>query len=242
MSTPDEFERLQALVSELKSISVQAGHCIEGKYLQKACEELSGAVEHARKRSDGEAEDTAERIIDAARNSLAEVDYRRHHSVSVRQIAKRAGVAPATIYQYFSSKQKLLATVIRHETETFVAGAKKRLKPQGSTLDKVREHTLYMFEYFEGNPNMAALVYLEVPFELYLESGVAREHASVFTGIMKRGVSTGELRNSLDIRMVTHIYFGAFQRLVTAWLLRDKSYSLCSMAEKFNELIVRCLR
>lgn len=242
MTTPEDFERLQALLSELKSISGQAGNNIESKYLHKACEELAGALEHARRKSVGDAEGTAERIIEAARNALAEVDYRKHHSVSMRQIAKRAGVAPATIYQHYSSKHKLLATVIRHETGTFVAGARKSIRPGAGTTERVREHTRYMFQYFEANPNMAALVYLEVPFELYLESGVAREHASVFTSIIRQGVVAGELRNNLDTRMATHIYFGAFQRLVTAWLLREKSYSLSSMAGEFNEMIERCLR
>jgi AcrR family transcriptional regulator len=53
--------------------------------------------------------EAAERLVVAA---AEEVEARPYGEISVRSIAKRAGVAPATAYTYFSSKDHLLAEVL----------------------------------------------------------------------------------------------------------------------------------
>ena len=50
-----------------------------------------------------------ERLIAAAAD---EAEERPYADISVRTIAKRAGVAPATAYTYFSGKDHLLAEVL----------------------------------------------------------------------------------------------------------------------------------
>jgi AcrR family transcriptional regulator len=53
--------------------------------------------------------EAVERLVVAAAEEVEVVDY---GDISVRSIAKRAGVAPATAYTYFSSKDHLLAEVL----------------------------------------------------------------------------------------------------------------------------------
>ncbi|HVB90955.1 MAG TPA: helix-turn-helix domain-containing protein [Acidimicrobiales bacterium] len=53
--------------------------------------------------------EAVERLVVAAEE---EVGARPYGEISVRSIAKRAGVAPATAYTYFSSKDHLLAEVL----------------------------------------------------------------------------------------------------------------------------------
>jgi AcrR family transcriptional regulator len=50
-----------------------------------------------------------EQLIDA---TAAEVDEDGYASLTVRNVARRAGVAPATAYNYFSSKDHLLAELL----------------------------------------------------------------------------------------------------------------------------------
>jgi AcrR family transcriptional regulator len=49
---------------------------------------------------------TVTRLLDAAADELAEVGY---PSLAIRDVAARAGVAPATAYTYFASKEHLVA-------------------------------------------------------------------------------------------------------------------------------------
>ena len=52
--------------------------------------------------------DTVQRLADA---TVAEVRAVGYESLTVRNVARRAGVAPATAYTYFSSKEHLVAEV-----------------------------------------------------------------------------------------------------------------------------------
>jgi AcrR family transcriptional regulator len=49
---------------------------------------------------------TVQRLLDAAAEELSEVGY---PSLAIRDVAARAGVAPATAYTYFASKEHLVA-------------------------------------------------------------------------------------------------------------------------------------
>jgi AcrR family transcriptional regulator len=54
-------------------------------------------------------------VADLVRAAAAEAGEAGYDGVTVRAVARRAGVAPATAYQYFSSKDHLLAEVLwRH--------------------------------------------------------------------------------------------------------------------------------
>src|SRR5580698_1021378 len=57
-----------------------------------------------------------ERLIAAA---AEEAEERPYAEISVRTIAKRAGVAPATAYTYFSGKDHLLAEVLWRRMQSF---------------------------------------------------------------------------------------------------------------------------
>jgi AcrR family transcriptional regulator len=63
----------------------------------------------ARRRLSERQAEAMQRLIDAAAAEAEELSY---GEISVRSIARRAGVAPATAYTYFSSKDHLLAEVL----------------------------------------------------------------------------------------------------------------------------------
>lgn len=52
--------------------------------------------------------ETVERVVSAAQEELREVGF---DALTVRTVANRAGVAPATAYTYFSSKNHLVAEI-----------------------------------------------------------------------------------------------------------------------------------
>ena len=54
----------------------------------------------------------AEVVMALVRATEAEVEEVGYSGLTVRSVARRAGVAPATAYNYFSSKDHLLAEVL----------------------------------------------------------------------------------------------------------------------------------
>ena len=81
--------------------------------LEPAAPELAEQPER-RHLSERQAE-VMERLVAAA---AEEAEARPYADISVRTIAKRAGVAPATAYTYFSGKDHLLAEVLWRRTQS----------------------------------------------------------------------------------------------------------------------------
>lgn len=91
-----------------------------------------------------------DRLIEAA---AAEVHRCGHEGLSVRNVARAAGTAPATAYTYFSSKDHLLAEVLWRRFEAVPPPA---FEPSQSVLERVtvvlRDTGLFMAD----DPALAA--------------------------------------------------------------------------------------
>jgi AcrR family transcriptional regulator len=93
--------------------------------------------------------ETVERLAQAAREELREVGY---DGLTVRSVASRAQVAPATAYTYFSSKNHLVA-------EVFWRRLSARPRPErsaGSPADRVIAVLDDLVEFLEAEPELAA--------------------------------------------------------------------------------------
>ncbi|GAB2988161.1 TetR/AcrR family transcriptional regulator [Nocardioides montaniterrae] len=91
-----------------------------------------------------------QRLVDAGFEQLAEVGP---EALTVRQVAVRAGVSPATAYTYFSSKAHLLAELfsqrlIEHADAQEVAGR--------TAVARVQSVTRGLTEMLEAAPHLAA--------------------------------------------------------------------------------------
>jgi AcrR family transcriptional regulator len=69
---------------------------------------VASAVGPSRRRLTGRQADTVQRLAEA---TVEEVRARGYEGLTVRIVARRAGVAPATAYTYFASKDHLIAEV-----------------------------------------------------------------------------------------------------------------------------------
>ncbi|TYB43297.1 TetR/AcrR family transcriptional regulator [Actinomadura chibensis] len=89
----------------------------------------SPEVEATRRRLTGRRADTVRRLTGAA---VAEVGETGFAGLTVRNVARRAGVAPATAYTYFASKDHLIAEVLWRRLAALPAVA-----PGGAPRDRV---------------------------------------------------------------------------------------------------------
>src|SRR6195952_5288279 len=82
-----------------------------------------------------------------------------HEAVQMRDVAQRSGVALATAYRYFRSKEHLLAAALedwqqRLTRRTLAAGR----APQSEPLSQVLEYLRRALRAFSRNPKMTALM------------------------------------------------------------------------------------
>ena len=72
-----------------------------------------------------------ERIVNAGARVLEDVGY---HGASTNRIAAAAGVSPGSVYQYFTDKDEIVATIIHRLVDDFADGVAPALR-HAATLD-----------------------------------------------------------------------------------------------------------
>jgi AcrR family transcriptional regulator len=98
----------------------------------------------------GRPADTVAALVDAAVNEVAETGY---DGLTVRGVARRAGVSPATAYTYFASKEHLLTEVFWRRLEALdTPRPSRRQRPADRVGDAVRDVALLVAD----EPELAA--------------------------------------------------------------------------------------
>jgi AcrR family transcriptional regulator len=100
-------------------------------------------------------QDRRARIVDAATALLGERDYER---IQMREVADAAGVALATIYRYFPSKEQLFATVLLTWSQSFRPSPAAAVERQVAPEARVRSTLRRSVRAYERNPNFFRLI------------------------------------------------------------------------------------
>jgi AcrR family transcriptional regulator len=99
--------------------------------------------------------DRWQRLVEAALAALAEQDY---DEIQVKEIADRAGVSYGTLYNYFSSKERLFAAAVARWAEEFPATIEKRPLTGASPFDRFGEAVQRGIRAFERFPHVARFI------------------------------------------------------------------------------------
>jgi AcrR family transcriptional regulator len=130
-------------------------------------------MEPVRRIVDGRRADTVQRLLDAALEEVRAVDY---GELTVRTVAKRADVSPATAYTYFSSKDHLISSVVwrrmREVTSSFADGASQSDIVGGITA------------YFAEEPAATSALLADDPEVARLRDEIAGEVTRSFAGVL----------------------------------------------------------
>jgi AcrR family transcriptional regulator len=112
----------------------------------------SSAIEPVRRQLAGRAADTVAALVDAAVEEVADTGY---EGLTVRNVARRAGVSPATAYTYFASKEHLLTEVFWRRLTGI---AEPTFDARAPVAQRVGEMTRAMALLVADEPALAAAV------------------------------------------------------------------------------------
>ncbi|MFD3810272.1 TetR/AcrR family transcriptional regulator [Rhodococcus sp. NPDC058639] len=112
-------------------------------------------LESTRRRLTERQADTVQRLTQAAVEVLREEGFA---GLTVRMVASRAGVAPATAYTYFSSKEHLVAEVFWRRLATEAALEPTPGQADGNRADRVSAVLRGIALLMAGEPELAAAV------------------------------------------------------------------------------------
>ncbi len=144
--------------------------------------------------------ETVERLFAAGSQELNEVG---HEALTIRSVAARAGVSPATAYTYLASKNHLYAELFwRYLTEDSAA------EPAGTTeVERVQAVTRRMASRLAASPALAAAV---TPSLLSSDPDVERLRLRIGGEFVTRfEVALGEHADPVLVETLTLAYSGA---------------------------------
>ncbi|MEK4473546.1 TetR/AcrR family transcriptional regulator [Paenibacillus sp. FSL R7-0048] len=166
--------------------------------------------------------ETEKSILSASYDLLLENGF---GAVTVEKIADRAKVSKATIYKWWPNK----AAVVM---DGFLSSAADRLPvpDTGSVFDDILMHATNLSRFLISREGK---IITEIIGEGQMDSGLAEAYRTRYFQprrlearlLMERGVQRGELKDNLDIEVVTDLIYGPiFYRLLVTGQPIDDAY------------------
>jgi TetR/AcrR family fatty acid metabolism transcriptional regulator len=162
--------------------------------------------------------DKRARILEAAVRVFARSGY---HTSRVGDIAEEAGVAHGLLYHYFPSKDEVLATIFRENWRLLVDRIEAVERSEARADEQLQAVAKMLLRTWRNDPDLVRVMVREVARGPGLLDQVDEVHA-VFVAIQRiveRGQAEGAFRSDLDARLVTWIFYGGLEELLTGWVL-----------------------
>lgn len=188
-------------------------------------------------------------ILDAARYRFEQFGLSK---VTMDEIARDIGMAKASLYYYFPTKENLFQAVLAREHETFLRSIVDMHKQSFSASDKMKRYVRLRFEYFSRMINLQVLEsqfstkFKPVIRALFVE--FAGREIKLLTSIVRQGKASGEFcvaSPEAVARAVLHIMQGlrlrAIRETTTTQIERRYYEALQKEFELIAEIFIRGL-
>jgi len=187
--------------------------------------------------------DKRESIIQAAIEVFSKKDFK---GASISEIARKAGVADGTIYQYFKNKEDLFFSIPIEKTNEFRSQLELHLEGISGALNKIRKFVWYFLYFFKTNPGYGRILMLEmrvsrsfVKTETY---GFLKQSVGQVLDIIIEGQKEGVIRRDTDIYILRHLVLGTLEHMVSRWLLKGAKYDLLERHREVSRIIIDGLK
>lgn len=129
------------------------------------------------------------------RNSVRLFAEHGYEAVSMRAIADSVGVQPAALYQYWPSKQHLLADVMRQHLVDLLAAWEKDGGSQQGGATALEHFARFHIRYHVTRPDEVFISYMELrslePEEFAEINALRGKYENILKSILKKGMDEG---------------------------------------------------
>ncbi|NPV74204.1 MAG: TetR/AcrR family transcriptional regulator [Pelotomaculum sp.] len=180
-------------------------------------------------------------ILQAAQVVFAEHGY---HGTSIKEVARRAGVATGTIYLYLRNKEALFAAVVDEIYETVISKIAERRKGAFGIREKLKASMEAAIEALGRHRELAKVVLLQTAgsnpaFGEQLADLLGRL-AELVEEDIREAMEAG-LIPPQDSRIAAAAFIGTFYNVVLSWLRKGYPASLEEAAGPLVEYNLRGL-
>jgi TetR/AcrR family transcriptional regulator, fatty acid metabolism regulator protein len=157
------------------------------------------------------------------------------HEATISEIARKAKVSEATIYEYFSSKEELLFSIPAQTTRHLEEKIREILKYIPGAANKLRFLIYRHLSLYAENPDYANIVMLILKGHRNFQKTDAyksvQSAARITIQVLEEGMQNGEFRTDIQPLLVRAIIWGTIEHLVTRKCLLGKPDDLLGLAD-----------
>jgi len=186
--------------------------------------------------------DKYERILHGAATVFAKEGF---HQATVAKIAKAAGVADGTIYNYFKNKDDILVQFLTYKAHQVFSKFWKVMEQPHDAVTKLRNLIREHFSAFQADIQMALIYQAEsrrnrrlVEKEI-LEMG--KMYADIVSAIIDQGQKEGVISADLHLPLARRMIVGTVEDVINSWIQSGGKYKLTPLAEPLVGLLVNGL-
>ena len=170
-------------------------------------------------------------IINAAEKVFAEKDFNK---ATIAQIAKLAGVADATIYEYFNSKEEILLSIGTKRFDRLLSDVADAFEIKGP-VRKLRRLIKYHFSSFLSERQFLKVFLLQLQLNARFYGSEAyrkfRTYFQFIEDVIDEGKEAGVFGADVHPQVFRNMFLGAFSHMALRWLILDESTDTDRMEE-----------
>jgi TetR/AcrR family fatty acid metabolism transcriptional regulator len=165
-----------------------------------------------------------EAILAAAQKVFARRGY---HDARTSEIAREAGVAEGTLYNYFPSREDIFLSLFDDRWRSFTETVRARTATLKDPNDKLKAIFSTAMKLFIMNKPLAQIFLLETsPGSVFTNGRVCARLADfldLIEDILREGKRSGKYHPDLDTRVARMVIYGTVQGILFSWLLKENA-------------------
>ena len=167
-----------------------------------------------------------------------------YHDARVSDIAREAGVAHGLVYHYFDGKEQLLQDVFRRTWLHIEQGLRTIERGGQPPAEQLAEVVRLLLGSYRMSPDLVRVVVLEVTRSGHLRAQVDEiaEAFAIIERIITAGQANGDLRDDIPAKLVSFVFWGAVDEVLTGWVFGTLSGSDEDVAQAEHAVVELVLR
>jgi AcrR family transcriptional regulator len=180
-------------------------------------------------------------ILEAAERVFAR---RGWAATKIADVAKEAGLAAGTLYNYFDSKEHILESIIEWRGGQVVERVTAIAQGSGTPLGRLRDYTAWMLNHLETD-GVSVRIYAEANGGLPLKPGQRcfadnyERHLSISRELIVEAQAKGELRRDALAEDLVMALSGVISGHINAWLQRPTKGGLVARLDRIYDLFLK---
>ena len=162
-------------------------------------------------------------ILGAAQTVFAEKGFQE---ATITDVARKAKVSEATIYEYFTSKEELLFSIPKETTEKGNEILEFHLDYVRGAANKVRSIIYHYLNFYRHNEEYASVIMLILKTNRkFMETDAyqaVRQGMGLILRVIQEGIESGEFKPGTDPYLVRAVILGTIEHTVIRWVLTGK--------------------